>query len=56
MEDEMKSMSSNNVWDLEENPKGSKTLGYKWVYKTRYDPNGNVEQYKARLVAKGFTQ
>src|SRR3954464_12616733 len=56
MEDEMKSMSSNNVWDLEEIPKGAKTVGCKWVYKTKYDSNRNVEKYKARLAAKGFTQ
>ena len=56
MEDEMKSMSSNNVWDLEEIPKGAKTVGCKWVYKTKYDSNENVEKYKARLVAKGITQ
>jgi hypothetical protein len=56
IEDEMKSMSSNNVWDLEEIPKGSKTVGCKWVYKTKYDSNENLEKYKARLVAKGFTQ
>jgi hypothetical protein len=56
MEDEMKSMSSNHVWDIEEIPKGAKTIGYKWVYKTKYDSNGNVEKYKARVVEKGFTQ
>jgi hypothetical protein len=56
MEDEMKSMSSNNVWGLEEIPKGAKTVSCKWVYKTKYDSNGNVEKYKARLVAKGFMQ
>jgi hypothetical protein len=56
MEDEMKSMSFNNVWYLEEIPKGAKIVGCKWVYKTKYDSNGNVEKYKARLVAKGFTQ
>jgi hypothetical protein len=56
MEDEMRSMSSIDVWDLEEIPKGAKTVGYKWVYKTKYDSNGNVEKYKARLVEKGFTQ
>jgi hypothetical protein len=56
MEDEMKSMSSNDVWDLEEIPKGAKIVGCKWVYKTNYDSNGNVEKYKARLVAKGFTK
>ena len=29
MEDEMKSMSANEVWDLEEIPKGVKTVGCK---------------------------
>jgi hypothetical protein len=56
MEDETISMSSNDVWDLEEIPKGAKIVGCKWVYKTKYASNGNVEKYKARLVAKGFTQ
>ena len=56
MNDELKSMELNNVWDLEELPKGFKHVGCKWVYKTKLDPKGNVERYKARLVAKGFTQ
>ena len=56
MEDEMKSMKTNGVWDLETIPKGAKTIGCKWVYKTKYDSKGNVERFKARLVAKGFTQ
>jgi hypothetical protein len=56
MEDEMRSMSSNKVWDLEEIPKGAKIVGCKWVYKTKCDSRGNIERYKARLVAKGFTQ
>jgi hypothetical protein len=46
MEDEMKSMSSN---DLEEIPKGAKTIGCKRVYKTKYDSNGNVESIKQEL-------
>jgi hypothetical protein len=52
MEDEMRSMSSNDVWDLEEIPKGAKIVGYKWVNKTKYDSNENIEKYKAHLVAK----
>ncbi|TKC11876.1 hypothetical protein FA727_23745, partial [Robertmurraya kyonggiensis] len=56
MEDEMQSMSSNGVWDLVEIPEGAKTVGCKWVYKTKRDSKGNIERYKARLVAKGYTQ
>ena len=56
MEDEIKSMNANKVWDLEVIPKGAKTVGCKWVYKIKLDSQGNIERYKARLVAKGFTQ
>jgi hypothetical protein len=47
MQDEMKLMSTNKVWDLEEIPKGAKIVGCKWVYKTKCDSRGNVERYKA---------
>jgi hypothetical protein len=56
MQDEMRSMNINKVWDLEKIPNGAKTIGYKWVYKTKYDSKGNVERFKERLVGKGFTQ
>ena len=56
MEDEIRSMSSNRVWDLETIPKGAKTVGCKWVYKIKYDSQGNIDKFKARLVAKGYTQ
>ena len=49
-------MKTNSVWDLEIIPKGAKTVGCKWVYKTKHDSKGNIERFKARLVAKGFTQ
>jgi hypothetical protein len=56
MEDELKSMGTNGVWDLVDIPERVKTVGCKWVYKTKYDSKGNVERFKARLVAKGFLQ
>jgi hypothetical protein len=46
MEDEMRSMSTNKVCDLEENPKKAKTTGCK------RDPKGNIKRYKAWLVLK----
>jgi hypothetical protein len=56
MEDEMRYMNNNRVWDLEEIPKGAKIVGCKWVYKTKYNSKGNIEIFKAQLVAKDFTQ
>jgi hypothetical protein len=47
MEDEMRYMSTNRVWGLEEITKGAKTVGCKWVYKTKYDSKGNIERFKA---------
>jgi hypothetical protein len=55
MHDEIKSMNTNDVWDLEEIPNKAKTVGCKWVYKIKCDSKGNVESYKARLVAKDST-
>ena len=46
MEAEMNLMNTNDVWDLEEISNGAKTVGCKWVYKTKYDSKGNVERYK----------
>ena len=56
MEEELKSMKDNEVWDLVELPKEIETIGCKWIFKTKHDSKGNVERYKARLVAKGYTQ
>ena len=47
MEDEMKFMNANKVWDLEIIPKGAKIVGCKWVYKIKLDSQGNIERYKA---------
>ncbi|RVW54692.1 Retrovirus-related Pol polyprotein from transposon TNT 1-94 [Vitis vinifera] len=56
MEEQLKSMKDNEVWDIVELPKGIKTIGCKWIFKTKHDSKGNVKRYKARLVAKEYTK
>jgi uncharacterized protein YqgQ len=56
MNDEIKSMYDNNVWDIVPLPEGAKLVGCKWIFKTKRDSKSNVERYKSRLVSKGFTQ
>ena len=47
MKAEINSMNTNDVWDLDEIANGAKTVGCKWVYKTKCDSKRNVERYKA---------
>lgn len=45
-----------NIWELAELPKGQKSIGVKWVYKTKLKQNGEVDKHKARLAVKGYKQ
>lgn len=56
MDEEIKSIEKNNTWDLVELPKGQKSIGVKWIYKTKLNKDGGVDKYKARLVVKGYNQ
>ncbi|WVZ16676.1 hypothetical protein V8G54_009658 [Vigna mungo] len=55
MKDEMKSLMSNQTWELVELPVGKKALHNKWVYRVKED-HDRSKRYKARLVVKGFQQ
>lgn len=56
MQGEMKLISTKQVWDLEEIPRGAKIVGCKWIYKAKRDSIWNIERFKPRLVVKGFIQ
>ncbi|XP_051132505.1 endo-1,4-beta-xylanase 5-like [Andrographis paniculata] len=47
---------NNPFKDGDELPDDAKSIGCKWVFKTKKDSNGNIERHKARLIAKEFTQ
>eukprot|EP00253_Pinus_taeda_P016109 PITA_16109 len=56
MNEEYRSLLENDTWDLVPLPKGCKLVRCKWVYRTKYGPDGKVDKHKARLFAKGFSQ
>ena len=56
MDDEIDAIERNDTQELIDLPKGYKTIGVKWVFKTQLKENGEVDKYKAYLVAKGYKQ
>nr|DAD19628.1 TPA_asm: hypothetical protein HUJ06_021091 [Nelumbo nucifera] len=56
MDSEINSIEKNQTWKLTDLPAGAKTIGIKWIYKTKLNELGEVDKYKARLVAKGYSQ
>jgi len=56
MDQELHALEQNGTWVLTSLPSGKKALTSKWVYKTKFKPDGSVERHKARLVIRGFEQ
>lgn len=56
MQNEMNSISHNDVWELVESPSERKPINCKWIFKKKIGVDGTVCSYKARLVAQGFSQ
>eukprot|EP00253_Pinus_taeda_P018643 PITA_18643 len=56
MNEEYRPFLANDTLNLVSLPKGRKLVRCKWVYRTKYGPNGKVDKHKAHLVAKGFSQ
>lgn len=53
---EMDALRQNDTYDLVPRPKHANIVGSKWVFRTKFNVDGTVDQFKARLVAQGFTQ
>jgi len=50
---ELQAFERNGTWILTELPTGKKSIGCKWLFKTKYRSNGTIERHKARLVIQG---
>jgi hypothetical protein len=54
MDLEIESIESNNTWELTSIHEGSKDIGVKWIYKTKYNEMSKIEKHKAILVPKRY--
>lgn len=53
---EYESLLRTKSWSLFPLPLGKNLVGCKWVYKTKFIAEGQIENNKARLVAKGLNR
>lgn len=56
MDLEFEAIERNGTWELTTLLAGAKRIGVKWIFKTKYNEKGEVENHKARLVAKRYSQ
>jgi len=56
MDLESAAIEKNKTWELVSQPKGIKTIGVKWIFKTKLNEKGEVDKCKAHLVVKGYAQ
>ena len=56
MQQELTALEQNHTWVLTSLPPSKRALTSKWVYKTKYKPDGSIERHKALLVIRGFEQ
>ena len=56
MNEQIKSIKDNDVWNLIALPEGPKPTGCEWIFKTKRDSMGDVERHKAHFFTKSFTK
>ena len=55
MDEKIECIEKNQTWELVRIPKDTNVISVKWIYKTKQDADGNVQNHKERIVARGFT-
>ena len=56
MVEELSALATNNTWRLVPHTSDMSLVDNRWVFRTKYKPDGSISRFKARLVAKGFQQ
>jgi hypothetical protein len=47
---------NNDVWEVVPRLEGKSVVTSKWLYKIKYDAEGNIEKHKDQFVVRGFSQ
>ena len=50
MDKEIHALETTKTWILTPLPLDKRSIGHKWVYRVKLNPDGSMERYKARLV------
>lgn len=54
MSEEFDAKIRHHTWDLVHPSLAPNLIGYKWVFKLKFLPDGSIDRFKARLVTKDF--
>ena len=56
MNEELDQIEKNETWELVPRPKDKNVIGTKWVFKNKFNQDGQVIRNNTRLVCKAYTQ
>ena len=56
MQNEIDQLIENGTWELVDIPIGTNIVSHRWVFRVKFDSEGEIEKFNARLVARGFSQ
>ncbi|KAI1008055.1 hypothetical protein K3495_g167 [Podosphaera aphanis] len=56
IEEEIRALTMNQIWEGIVAPADANLISTKWVFTVKLKPDGSLDRFKARLVARGFTQ
>ncbi|XP_074337779.1 putative mitochondrial protein AtMg00820 [Apium graveolens] len=53
---ELEALEQNDTGEVTELPSNKTNIANKWIYKSKYNPDGTLERHKSRLVILGCRQ